>query len=39
MSAKGARMNKSLSVQVNIICLLLFLIGWAAIVEHSEWFQ
>jgi hypothetical protein len=32
-------MSKSLSVQVNIICLLLFLIGWAAIVEHSEWFQ
>ena len=32
-------MSKSLSVQVNIICVLLFLVGSAAIVEHSEWFQ
>jgi hypothetical protein len=32
-------MSKSLSLQVNIICLLLFLIGWTAIVEHSEWFR
>jgi hypothetical protein len=32
-------MSKSLSVQVNIICLLLFLIGSAAIIEHSEWFR
>jgi len=32
-------MCKSVSVRVNIICLLLFLISWAAIVEHSEWFR
>jgi hypothetical protein len=32
-------MSKSLSVQVNLICLLLFLISWAAIVGHSEWFR
>jgi hypothetical protein len=32
-------MSKSLSVKVNIICLLLFLIGSAAIIEHPEWFR
>jgi hypothetical protein len=32
-------MSKFLSVQVNLICVLLFLISWAAIVEHSEWFR
>jgi hypothetical protein len=32
-------MSKSLSIQVNIICVLLFLVGWAAIVEHAEWFR
>jgi hypothetical protein len=32
-------MSKALSVQVNLICLLLFLMSWAAIVDHSEWFQ
>jgi hypothetical protein len=32
-------MSKLLSVQVNIMCLLVFLISWAAIVGHSEWFR
>ena len=31
-------MSKSLSIQVNIICWLLFLIGWVAIIERPEWF-
>jgi hypothetical protein len=30
---------KQLCLQLNIICLLLFLIGTAAIVEHPEWFR
>jgi hypothetical protein len=32
-------MSKFLSVQVNIMSLLVFLISWAAIVGHSEWFR
>jgi hypothetical protein len=32
-------MNKYPSVQMNIICLLLFLIGITMLIEHPEWFQ
>jgi hypothetical protein len=28
-----------LSLQANVICWLLFLIGVAAIVQHPTWFQ
>jgi hypothetical protein len=28
-----------LALQVNIICLLLFVLGTTAIVERPEWFQ
>jgi hypothetical protein len=30
---------QQLCLQLNVICLLLFLIGSAAIVEHPEWFR
>jgi hypothetical protein len=30
---------KQVCLQLNTICLLLFLIGIAAIVEHPKWFQ
>ena len=32
-------MSKLLSVQVNFMCLLVFLMSCAAIVGHSEWFR
>ncbi len=28
-----------LSLQANIVCLLLFILGMTAILEHPEWFQ
>jgi hypothetical protein len=32
-------MYKQLCLQLNVICLLLFLIGTATVVGHPEWFR
>ena len=31
--------NQYLSLQANIICLLLFLVGIVALFEYPEWFR
>lgn len=33
------RHGDHLSLQANIICLLLFVIGVAAIIQHPAWFR
>jgi hypothetical protein len=38
-SMRPSDTDRLLSVQANIICLLLFVVGVATIVEYPEWFR
>jgi hypothetical protein len=38
-ASKPMSKNQYLSLQANIICLLSFLVGMTALIEHPEWFR